>query len=456
MLHKAIQVRLYPTQNQQIQVASNFGCARWWSNYGLNKSIEVYKKTGKGLGCSGLNKLLPTLKKIDKSRWLGEFYSKILQFTTLKLTTAYKSVLDGFAGFYKFPFPDKKQSFQYPENVNFVEGTRIFRYREISQPKINRYRLSEGKIHNSIISKKYSGKYSNPKSVVKICRVSATPTPRAYPSQGGATGRGFCPYKNYTNHLGLLYLASILTEIKAENQTTKKGRIAGSDLGLKYFAIVPDNEKVSKYDFNAKHLAKHEKNLKRKQQKLTDLQKRSNSEYKYRKAVTKVCERLRNSWQDFLLHKLSYKLVSDRLAVIVEKFHFWDIIRNSKLAKAISEEVWESFTNFLAYKWERKSGNLVEIDRGVSRSKLCSNCFHQMTEMPLDMREWTCPNCATDRDREGNAAIKMKAEGIKILKAEGSAVSALGCEVRPKLGRKSPLWYSPMSTEAPTIFGTTI
>ncbi|MEG3971119.1 hypothetical protein QUA00_26380 [Microcoleus sp. T2B6] len=47
--------------------------------------------------------------------------------------------------------------------------------------------------------------YSNPKSFVKICRGSATPTPRAYPSQGGATGRGFCPYKNYTNHLGLLY-----------------------------------------------------------------------------------------------------------------------------------------------------------------------------------------------------------------------------------------------------------
>ncbi|MEG4987552.1 transposase [Microcoleus sp. BR0-C5] len=408
MLHKAIQVRLYPTQNQQIQVASTFGGARWWSNYGLNKSIEVYKKTGKGLGCFGFNTLLPTLKKLDKSGGLGEFYRKFLLFTTLKLTTAYKLFFEGFAGFYKFPSQDKKQSFQYPQNVKFVGVTRIFRYRQITKPKINRYRLSEGKIHNSIISKKYSGKY----------------------------------------------LASILTEIKAESQTTKEGRIAGIDLGLKYFAV-PDDEKVSKYDFNAKHFAKHEKNLKRRQQKLTDQQKKSNSEYKYRKAVTKVCERFRNWWQDFL-QKLSYKLVSDRLAVIVEKFHFWDMIRNSNLAKAISDEVLGSFTNFLAYKLERKGGNLVEIDRGVSSSKLCSNCFHPMTEMPLDMRKGTCPHCATDRDREGNAAIKMKAEGIKILKTEGSAVSALGGEVRPKLGRKSQLRYSPMSTEAPTIFGTTI
>ncbi|MEG4109922.1 transposase [Microcoleus sp. S13_C5] len=409
MLHEAIQVRLYPTQNQQIQVASTFGCARWWSNYGLNKSIEVYKKTGKGLGCFGFNTLLPTLKKLDKSGGLGEFYSKVLQFTTLKLTTNYKFFWGRFTGLYNFPSQDKKQSFHYTQNVKLVAGSRIFRYREITQPQINKYSLNEGKIHNSIISKKYSGKY----------------------------------------------LASILTEIKAENQTTKEGRMAGIDLGVKYFAIVPDDEKVSKYDFNAKHFAKHEKNLKRKQQKLTDEQKKSNSEYKSRKAVAKVCERFRNSWQYFL-HKLSYKLAGEAIAVIVEKFNLWDMIRNSNFAKAISDEVLGSFTNFLAYKLERKGGNLVEMDRWFFSSKLCSNCFHQMTEMPLDMRKGTCLHCATDRDREGNAAIKMKAEGIKILKAEGSAVSALGCEVRPKLGRKSPLRHSPMSTEAPTIFGTTI
>ncbi|MEG4066986.1 transposase [Microcoleus sp. Pol11C2] len=409
MLHKAIQVRLYPTQNQQIQVASTFGGARWWSNYGLNKSIEVYKKTGKGLGFSGLNTLLPALKKSEASVGLGQYYSQFRQATTLNLTTAYKKFFDEVAGFYKLLDQAQERLFHTRKNGKFV-CTLILNYRGgISKTKIKRYRLSEGKIPTSIISKKYSGKY----------------------------------------------LASILTEIKAENQRTKESRIAGRDLVLKYFAIVPDDEKVSKYDFNAKHFAKHEKILKRKQQKFTDQQKRSNSEYKYRKAVAKVCERFRNSWQ-YLLHKLSYKLACDRLAVRVENFHFWNRIRNQKLTKARSDEVLGSFTNFLAYKLEPKGGNLVEIDRGVSTSKLCSNCFHLMAEIPLDMREGTCPHCATDRDREGNAAIKMKAEGIKILKAEGSAVSALGGEVRPKVGRKSQLRHSPMSTEAPTIFGTTI
>ncbi|MHC5832156.1 MAG: helix-turn-helix domain-containing protein, partial [Nostoc sp.] len=49
MLHKVVQVRLYPSQQQQIQLAQTFGCARWWWNYALNKSIETYKETGKGL-----------------------------------------------------------------------------------------------------------------------------------------------------------------------------------------------------------------------------------------------------------------------------------------------------------------------------------------------------------------------------------------------------------------------
>ncbi|MEG4519503.1 MULTISPECIES: transposase [unclassified Microcoleus] len=401
MLHKAIQVRLYPTQNQQIQVASTFGGARWWSNYALNKSIEVYQKTGKGRVYSSLNTLLPPLKKSQGSVGLGQYFSQFWQATTLNLTTAYKKFFEEVAGFYKFPCQTKKLLFQ-PKNVKFVCHV-ILDNRIRTKTKIKRDRLDEGKIQISIISKKYSGKN----------------------------------------------LASIQTEIKkAENQTTKKGRMAG-DLVLKYFAIVPDDKKVSKYD-NAKHFAKHQKNLKRKQPKFTGQQKRSNSEDKYKKAVAQVGEGLRNGWQDFL-HKLSYKLVSDRLAVILENFHFWNRIRNQNLAKARSDEVLGSFTNFLVYKWERKGGNLVEIDRGVSSSKLCSNCFHQMTEMPLDMREGTCPHCAT-RDREGNAAIKIKAEGIKILKAEGSAVSALGGEVRPKVGRKSQLRHSPMSTEAPTIF----
>ncbi len=135
------------------------------------------------------------------------------------------------------------------------------------------------------------------------------------------------------------------------------------------------------------------------------------------------------------------------------------MVRNHNLAKAISDCGWGMFTNFLAYKLERKGGKLVEIDRFFPSSQLCSNCFYQVSEMPLYVREWTCPSCATHHDRDGNAAINIRAEGIRmlalsgveVLKTDGSVVSAVGGEVRPKLGRKPKLRHSPLSTEAPGV-----
>jgi putative transposase len=403
VLNKVVQVRLYPTNEQQTQLAQAFGCSRWWWNYALNKSIETYQQTGKGLGRSALNALLPELKKAEDTCWLADCYSQVLQATTLNLTTAYKNFFEGRARFPRFKSKHGKQSIQYPQNVLIVEGN-VKLPGNIGVVKAKIHRPIEGKIKTVTVSKTPSGKY----------------------------------------------FASILTELEGEQPTTTEGKIYGVDLGLKHFAVVTDGERVSKYD-NPKHLARHEKNLKRKQKKLARKQKGSNSRKKYRKVVAKVYERVSNSRQDFL-HKLSYKLVSDSQAVIVESLNVKGMVRNHNLAKAISDVGWGTFTNFLAYKLERKGGKLVEIDRWFPSSKLCSNCFYQVNEMPLDVREWTCRRCGTHHDRDGNAAINIRAEGIRWLLAEGSAVSAVGGEVRPHMGRKSHLRHSPMSTEAPSAY----
>ncbi|MEY3332872.1 MAG: hypothetical protein RLZZ176_1172, partial [Cyanobacteriota bacterium] len=385
----AVQVRIYPSKEQETQLAQAFGCARWWWNYALNKSIETYKETGKGLSRAALNAFLPLLKKAEDTIWLGDCYSQVLQATTLNLTTAYKNFFDKRAGFPKFKSKHGKQSIQYPQNVKVVDGN-VKLPGNIGIVKAKIHRPIEGKIKTVTISKTPSGKY----------------------------------------------FASILTEVEGvstplntrKNQTISQGKIYGIDLGLKHFAVVTDGEKVSKYD-NPKHLAKHEKNLKRKQKKLARKQKGSKSRNRYRKVVAKVYERVSNSRQDFL-HKLSYKLVSDSQAVIVENLHVKGMVRNHNLAKSISDAGWGTFTNFLAYKLERKGGKLVEIDRWFPSSKLCSNCFYQIGDMPLDVREWTCPHCGTHHDRDGNAAINIRTEGIRMLalsevegiKAEGSAV----------------------------------
>ncbi|MGA9377157.1 MAG: RNA-guided endonuclease TnpB family protein [Phormidium sp.] len=402
MQRKVVKIRIYPTEEQQGKLAQTFGCARWWWNFALNKGIETYRETGKGLGRSALNAFLPALKKSEETLWLGDCYSQVLQATTLNLTTAYKNFFEGRAKFPKFKSKKGKQSAQYPQNVTVSENA-IKIPGGIGEIKGSIHRPIDGKIKTVTVSKTPSGKY----------------------------------------------FASVLFEVEGESPKKAEGKIYGIDLGVKHFAVVSDGEKISKYD-NPKHLAKHEKNLKRKQQKLSRKKDGSKTRERQRKLVAKVHERVANTRQDFL-HKLSHKLTSDSQAVIVENLYVKGMVRNHNLAKAISDCGWGTFVNFLAYKLERNGGKLVEIDRWFPSSKLCSNCYHQVSEMPLDIREWVCPNCGTKHDRDGNASTNIRAEGIRILKTDGTAVSANGGEVSPKGGRKSVLRHSPMKLEAPTI-----
>lgn len=418
MIRKVVKVRIYPTDEQCRYLAQSFGCARWWWNYALNKSIEVYKATGKGLGQSALNALLPGLKK--EYEWLGECYSQVLQATTLNLTTAYKNFFDKSAGFPKFKSKKHRQSIQYPQKVQILESWH--RHLGCSIPDC----------HDSDSEVKFPGKLGSVKAKVhrpiegKIKTVTVSQDPSSK------------------------YFAAILFEVEDENPAiSTEGNVIGVDLGLKHFAIVSDGSKVSKYE-NPKHITKHEKNLKRKQQKLAKKKDACNSRKKYRKVVARVYERVANSRQDFL-HKLSHKLTHENQVVVVEDLHVKGMVRNHNLAKAISDAGWGTFVNFLAYKLERKGGKLVEIDRWFPSSKTCSMCLHQVSEMPLEVREWECPHCKTRHDRDGNAAANIRNEGIRMLQADGTAVSAVGGEVRLKMGRKSNLRHSLLRTEARAV-----
>ncbi|WP_413161708.1 RNA-guided endonuclease InsQ/TnpB family protein [Capilliphycus salinus ALCB114379] len=403
MRHQAVRARLYPTTEQQAVLAQHFGCSRWWWNYALNLCIETYKATGKGLNRAALNAYLPQLKRAEETGWLSECYSQVLQATTVNLVTAYKNFFDGRAKYPKFKAKKNRQSIQYPQSVKVVDG----------------YLKFPGRLGT------VKARFHQPMPVVgKIKTVTVSMTP---------SGK---------------YYASVLIELEGDNPVpSTDGKVAGVDLGLKDFAIVHDGIKTSKYP-NPKHLAKHERNLKRKQQKQQRKQKGSKSREKARKRVARVHERIGNASLDYL-HKLSRKLVDDNQVIVVESLNTLGMVRNPKLAKAISDVEWGTFVNLLSYKLEKEGKVLVEIDRWFPSSKLCSNCHFQIGEMPLEIRSWTCPNCKTHHDRDENAAQNIRAEGIRILSVSGTGTAADGGEVRPKSGRKSRLRHSPAKSETP-------
>ncbi|NJM73191.1 MAG: IS200/IS605 family element transposase accessory protein TnpB [Scytonema sp. RU_4_4] len=404
MRRQAVKVRLYPTEQQAQILAQHFGCARWWWNYGLNKCIETYKATGKGLSQSGLNSLLPPLKKDKETEWLGECYSQVLQAVSLNLSRAYKNFFEDRAKYPKFKSRHHRQSIQYPQNVKQVDESLKF-------PGL--LGVVKAKIHREL-----SG-------TIKTVTVSKCPSGK--------------------------YYASVLMECDGDYPTSStEGKVVGIDLGIKDFAITYDGEKVSKYP-NPKHLAKYEKKLAKKQRIAARKVKGSNRRRKATKIVARVYEQVSNVRQDYL-HKLSRKIVDNNQVVIVENLNVKGMVRNHKLAKAISDTGWGTFINFLSYKLERDGGTLIEINRWFPSSKLCSNCHYQINELPLDVRTWTCPSCGTHHDRDGNAAINIRAEGIRMLSSSGTGeANANGEEVRPIRGRKPKMRHFSVKLEAPTI-----
>lgn len=365
---KAIKVRLYPTTEQQESLAKSFGCARWYWNYALNACIQHYETTGKSLKLSVYKAYLPQLKV--EQPWLKtDCYSSVLQCVAINLDRAYKNFFEGRAKFPKYKSKFNKQSIQYPQNVAVTRNC-------LNIPKIG---IVKATFHRPIEGK------------IKTVTISKTSTDK--------------------------YYASILCEVEGLENQADGDKTLGIDLGLKDFAIVHDGHQVTKYS-NPKHLKRHARNLARKQKKFARKTQGSNSRQKYKKLVAKVHERVSNSRQDFL-HKLSRKLVDESQVIIVENLNVKGMVRNRKLSKAISDVGWGMFVNFLAYKLERQEGKLVEIDRFFPSSKTCSCCGHIVDELLLDAREWDCPSCHTHHDRDGNAALNIRTEGIRILNNGG-------------------------------------
>ncbi|GAB4185095.1 MAG: RNA-guided endonuclease TnpB family protein [Coleofasciculaceae cyanobacterium] len=410
---KAVKVRLYPNPEQQVALSKSFGCSRWYWNFCLKACIQHYQETGKSLKLAAYKGMLPQLKK--EHFWLKEdCYSAVLQCVAINLNKAYKNFFEGRAKFPRFKSKHHKQSIQYPQNV-VINGECLI-VPKIGEIKAVFHREVVGTIKTVTISKTPSDKYFASILCETDSVSAAAPQELAVASLAFGTLRGF--------HAQRAVRAS-----DSENQD-KGDKTLGIDLGLKDFAIVHDGEEVIKYS-NPRYLKRHEKNLRRKQQKLARKTKGSKTREKYRKFVAKVHERVSNTRQDFL-HKLSRKLVDKSQVIVVENLNVKGLVRNRKLSKSISDVGWGMFVNFLAYKLESKEGKLVEIDRFFPSSKKCSYCGHVVDKLPLDIREWDCPSCGTRHDRDGNAALNIRTEGIRVLAmGGGNPVPASGACVRP-------------------------
>ncbi|MDH1845594.1 transposase [Aeromonas caviae] len=167
------------------------------------------------------------------------------------------------------------------------------------------------------------------------------------------------------------------------------------------------------------------RNLRRKQKALSRKKKGSANRSKARTRLVALHERVANARADFQ-HKLSRTIVDDNQAVIVETLKSANMMKNHKLARAIGDAGWHGFIMKLEYKAQTAGRHLIKLNQWFSSSKQCSECGHKMPDMPLHQRQWVCPACGVGHDRDINAAINIRQQGILELKAAGLAVSAHG------------------------------
>jgi putative transposase len=114
--------------------------------------------------------------------------------------------------------------------------------------------------------------------------------------------------------------------------------------------------------------------------------------------------------------------------IVVEDLAVKNMVRNRRLARAISDCGWGEFRRQLEYKCERYGRRLIVVDRWYPSSKTCSACGHLLAELSLRTRHWTCPSCRTRHDRDINAAKNILAAGLAV--ARSSPGDACGAGVR--------------------------
>jgi len=188
-------------------------------------------------------------------------------------------------------------------------------------------------------------------------------------------------------------------------------------LGLTNLIITSDNVKFD----NQRYLRRLEKRLALYQQKLSRKKYKSNNYEKMRLKVQKIHKKIKDQRLDYL-HKISHQITENYDIISIEDLNVKSMMKNHKLAKSIADVSWGELVRQIKYKAEWKGKTVVKIGRYYPSSQICHKCGHKDGKKELDIREWTCSNCGSVLDRDINAAINIKNEGLRIIKEAISAV----------------------------------
>ena len=199
---------------------------------------------------------------------------------------------------------------------------------------------------------------------------------------------------------------------KAENQGA-----VGVDLGVKALATLSTGETIPGPKAHKALLVR----LQRLSRSASRKVKGSSNRRKARAKLARLHARIAAIRSD-ALHKLTTGLTRRFHTIGIEDLNVRGMVKNSHLARSVADMGFFEFRRQLEYKTAMRGGEVVVANRWFASSKTCSDCGHKLNDLPLSVREWTCPACGTDHDRDVNAARNLQNMAVS------STVAACGEE----------------------------
>ena len=361
---KAYKYRIYPNNEQQVQIAKTFGCCRFVYNQTLSYRKERYEKEKVSLSKIDCNNYCTRILK-KKYPWLKEADKFALSNAVYNMDSAYQKFFREHAGYPKFKSKhDNHKSY----TTNFTNGNIAVDFKK-GKVKLPKLKNVKAKLHRGF------------RGQIKSATVSQVPSGKYYVSILVETEH--VPLEHTDHNIGL-------------------------DLGIKDLCITSDGKKYG----NPKTIRKYENKLAKLQRQLAHKKKGSNNYYKKKKQIALCYEKITNTRKDYL-HKISHEIISENQVIVSENLQIKNMVKNHHLAKAISDVSWYELTRQLEYKAKWNGRKYIKIDTFYASSQICSVCGYQNPDIKdLSVRTWRCPECGAEHDRDINAAKNILAEGL--------------------------------------------
>ena len=367
---RAIKYRVYPTDAQEEKLSQTFGCARKVYNDALSMQRGLYEAGMPTFGKTSLNAYCNRVWK-DEFPFLTEVDKFALTNSLYALCTAYKNFFEGRAGYPRYK--SRRGEEQYYTNSNIEVITRKGGRGVVKIPKVGNVLASIHRVpkkgwvlKSATVSKQANGKYyisvlyQLPDTVVK---------PAPLPTEETTLGLDYSSPRFYVDS-------------------------NGNDAGVTHW------------------YRKSEERLAKEQRKLSHCKKGSNRYLKQKARVSSLSRAVANQRLDFC-HKLSRKIANSYDAVCVEDIDLRAMAQTLHFGKAVSDNGFGMFRTFLQYKLAEQGKYYIVIDKWYPSTKTCRHCGSKNPDVQLGQMEWVCPHCGAVIDRDLNAAINIRNEGLR-------------------------------------------